>query len=250
MAKVLVVDDDKNFCSSIGYFLASKGYEPVLAKDGTEALVKFEQTSPQAILLDILLPKLNGLDVCKKIREAGERVPIILTSAIYKKPEMQTEAKSRFGANDYLVKPIKPEELIRCLNKMIKKEDDHDDGDVELVPIHEKAAVPQEHQDRDGSLPYEGDIQKGTLIRFIRHLHGKKASGVLEILCGKEKRMVFILNGKPVFASSFSFSDSYTRENVRKILASCLSIEEGSYYFNEGLDFLDYVPTYDLPFSF
>jgi len=62
--------------------------------------------------------------------------------------------------------------------------------------------------------------------------------------------MIFFLNGKPVFASSFSFSEPYTKENVSRIIKDCLCLEEGSFYFNEGLDFLDYVPTYDLPLPF
>jgi len=65
-----------------------------------------------------------------------------------------------------------------------------------------------------------------------------------------EKRMIFFINfinGAPVFASSFSLSDSYSIESVLRIIRGCLNLENGIYYFKEGLDFLDYVPTYDLP---
>jgi len=246
MPKVLVVDDDKNFRTSVGYFLASKGYESVFAKDGPEAIAKCEESAPQAILLDVLLPKLNGLDVCKKIRDAGKNVPIIMTSAIYKKPYIQNEARTKYGATDYLVKPIKPEELLERLERLTREEVSDDDSDIELVPITKQT---EESEGTDTHIPREGEIRKDTLVNIVRDLGRAKASGVLEILFKREKRMMFFLNGKPVFASSFNFSEPYTKENVLMIIKDCLCLEEGSFYFNEGLDFLDYVPTYDLPLS-
>ncbi len=288
MTKVLVVDDDKNFLMSVGYFLATKGYEPIPAKDGMEALVKFEETHPHAILLDVLLPKLNGFEVCRRIRETGDRIPIILTSAVYKKYEVQTEAKTRFGATDYLVKPIKPEELVERLKKFIGKTDEDnpqegvsrrgssiewpefnpslqgsdkrqapcdrgvgsegedDDSGVELVLIEEKSQPL-----KNVVVPHtlEGEIKKDTIGALILHLHRIKASGILEIFSCREKRMIFFINGAPVFASSFSLSESYSAQSVLRIIRGCLDLETGTYYFKEGLDFLDYIPTYDLPIS-
>jgi len=246
MPKVLVVDDDKNFRSSVGYFLASKGYDYIFAKDGDEALMKFEESAPEAILLDVLLPKLNGLEVCKKIRNAGENVPIIITSAIYKQPHIQNEARTKYGATDYLVKPIKPEELLERLERFTRKEVDDDEPNVELVPITDQ---DKGSEVKATQLPREGEIRKDTLVNIVRDLGRAKASGVLEILFKREKRMIFFINGKPVFASSFNFSEPYTKENVLRIIKDCLCVGEGSYYFTEGLDFLDYVPTYDLHLS-
>jgi hypothetical protein len=112
------------------------------------------------------------------------------------------------------------------------------------VPLTDKVDEPDVE---DVHFPNEGEIRKNTLVCLVRDIGRAKASGVLEILSKREKLMIFFLNGKPVFASSFSFTEPYTKENVTRIIKDCLCIVEGSFYFNEGLDFLDYVPIYDLP---
>ena len=80
LGKILVVDDDKNICELLRLYLEKEGYSVILAHDGEEALLKFDTLHPELILLDIMLPGLDGWQVCREIRKKSQ-VPIIMLTA-------------------------------------------------------------------------------------------------------------------------------------------------------------------------
>ena len=121
-AKILVVDDDPNVQRLLSYTLKQEGYEVVAATDGAEGFKVWSQDPPALILLDVMLPKLDGYQVAAKIRaeEGGaSHVPIIMLTA-----EAEVEQKIRglrAGADDYLVKPFHPAELLARIKSLLAR---------------------------------------------------------------------------------------------------------------------------------
>ncbi|MBI3749773.1 MAG: response regulator [Chloroflexi bacterium] len=121
-AKILVVDDDPNVQRGLEYTLKQEGYDVVIASDGAEAFRLYGSEAPDLVLLDVMLPKLDGYQVAEKIRaeEAGTRhVPIIMLTA-----EREVEQKVRglrAGADDYLIKPFHPAELLARIKSLLAR---------------------------------------------------------------------------------------------------------------------------------
>ncbi len=121
-AKILVVDDDPNVQRGLEYTLKQEGYDVVIASDGAEGFRIYGAESPDLVLLDVMLPKLDGYQVAEKIRaeEAGSRhVPIIMLTA-----EREVEQKVRglrAGADDYLIKPFHPAELLARIKSLLAR---------------------------------------------------------------------------------------------------------------------------------
>lgn len=109
LGRVLVVDDDKNICELLRLYLEKEGYGVILAHDGEEAVVKFNALKPDIILLDIMLPGIDGWQVCREIRKKSN-VPIIMITA--KVETFDKVLGLELGADDYIVKPFDPMELV------------------------------------------------------------------------------------------------------------------------------------------
>ncbi len=111
--RVLVVDDDPNTVGLLQEFLRAKGYEVLTAGDGVEALRKVKEERPQAILLDIKMPEMDGLEVLRRLREIDKEVGVIITT-VANEQEIAREAMG-LGAFDYIVKPLDLDYLERVL---------------------------------------------------------------------------------------------------------------------------------------
>lgn len=107
--KVLIVDDDKNICELLRVYLEKEGYYVILAYDGEEALVKFNALKPDYVLLDVMLPILDGWQVCREIRKRSN-LPIIMLTA--KGETFDKILGLELGADDYIVKPFETKEVI------------------------------------------------------------------------------------------------------------------------------------------
>lgn len=117
--KILVVDDEKDIVEVISKRLSQEGFEPIPAYDGEEALIKVKETSPDVILLDLTMPKLNGFEVLKRVREEykDKWIPVIIVSA---NADLESVKKSyNLEADHYLTKPCSMENVVRGINTMI-----------------------------------------------------------------------------------------------------------------------------------
>ncbi len=118
--KILVVDDDKNICELLNLYLKKEGYEVVFAYDGSEAVTVAKNENPNLILLDVMMPVINGWEACKLIRQFSS-VPIIMLTALD-----TTENKVQglnIGADDYIVKPFEPVEVVARINAHLRREE-------------------------------------------------------------------------------------------------------------------------------
>lgn len=130
--KILIVDDEPSIRTLLEYNLKQAGYTTILASDGEEAVLLVEQESPDLILLDLMIPKIDGMEVCKTLRARQINIPIIMLTA--KSDELDKVFGLNIGADDYMTKPFSPKEVIarvqavlrRTNYNSIKKEEDRE----------------------------------------------------------------------------------------------------------------------------
>ena len=120
MKRVLIVDDEEMIVRTVKAYLDREGFKTYTAADGEEALRSFEEKGPDLIVLDLMLPKLSGLEVTRRIR-ATSRVPIIMLTA--KAAEADRVVGLELGADDYVVKPFSPRELVARIRAVLRRLD-------------------------------------------------------------------------------------------------------------------------------
>ncbi|MEM7099407.1 MAG: response regulator transcription factor [Pseudomonadota bacterium] len=120
MKRVLVVDDDPHILEVIQFALTQAGFSVVVANDGKQALATFAATDPDLVLLDVLMPELDGLSVCREIRSQSA-IPILILSS--RDEEVDRIMGLDIGADDYLGKPFSPRELVARVHAHLRRED-------------------------------------------------------------------------------------------------------------------------------
>ncbi len=116
--KIMVVDDDVNICEVLRLYLENEGFSPVTVNDGLTAVDSFEAVRPALILLDVMLPGLDGWQVCRKIR-GRSNVPIIMLTA--KGETFDKILGLELGADDYIVKPFDPKEVVARIKAVLRR---------------------------------------------------------------------------------------------------------------------------------
>ncbi len=126
MARVLVVEDDAAVRRSVERALAFEGYEVTTADDGIKGLLAIADRSPDAVVLDIMMPGLDGLEVCRRVRDAGDRTPILMLTARHETDDRVAGLDA--GADDYLVKPFALAELLARVRALLRRSATPEDG--------------------------------------------------------------------------------------------------------------------------
>ena len=143
--KILVVDDEPDALEVLGFKLKEAGYAPILARDGARAIIAARDERPALIVLDLMMPEVDGLEVCKILRRdpATAMIPIIMLTA--RAAEMDRVLGLELGADDYVTKPFSPRELVLRIKKLLARAKAADDpvtqlrfGELEIdVPRHQ-----------------------------------------------------------------------------------------------------------------
>ncbi len=124
MATVLIADDNQQITSILEEYVKKEGYEAIIARDGEEALMLFESHKPDIVLLDVMMPKIDGFEVCRSIRKTS-MTPVIMITA--RGEDFERIMGLDIGADDYIVKPFSPTEVmarIRAIQRRINREND------------------------------------------------------------------------------------------------------------------------------
>ncbi len=221
--KILVVDDEADALEVLGFKLREAGFAPLFAQDGARALAAVRSEKPDLVVLDLMLPEVDGLEVCKLLRRdpATARIPIIMLTA--RAAEMDRVVGLELGADDYVTKPFSPRELVLRIRKLLARAGAPEEpgaqirvGGIEIdVPRHEVrvggAAVAltatefrlleilarrrDRVQSRDRLLQdvwgYENPIDSRTVDTHMRRLREKlgPAASCLETVRGVGYRM-------------------------------------------------------------
>jgi two-component system response regulator MprA len=164
--RILVVDDEPAVRDAVDRALRLAGYDTELAVDGLEALDALADRAPDALVLDVLMPRLDGLEVCRRLRAAGDRTPVLVLTARDAVPDRVRGLDA--GADDYLVKPFALEELLARLRALLRRsapgagDEKLRCADVELDPL--------EHTVRRGRRSIELTRTEFLLLElFLRH---------------------------------------------------------------------------------
>ena len=116
--KILVVDDDTNICELLRLYLTKEGYQVTTANDGEEGLEKFNQLKPDMVLLDVMMPRMDGLEVCRRIRKLGNTPVMMLTA---KGETFDKVLGLELGADDYMVKPFDTKEVVARIKAVLRR---------------------------------------------------------------------------------------------------------------------------------
>jgi len=166
MARVLVVDDEPAVRRALERALALDHYEVSLAADGREALDAIATDPPDAVVLDIMMPGIDGLEVTRRIRKAGDRTPILILTARDAVDDRVTGLDE--GADDYLVKPFALRELQARLRALLRRSGEDSDG--EAIQFADLVLDPVAHDVRRGDRPIELTKTEFLLLElFLRH---------------------------------------------------------------------------------
>ncbi|POY36153.1 DNA-binding response regulator [Solitalea longa] len=180
--KILIVDDEPDILELIEYNLKKEGYQVFLANNGQEAVTIAKKVMPDLIILDIMMPKMDGIEACRLMRSMPEFKNTFMVFLTARSEEYSEIAGFNVGADDYIAKPIKPRALISRINAILRRNVYSDDT-------------------------YENKIEIGDLVidreAFVVYQQGKKV-----ILAKKEFELLYLLASKP--------GKVYTREIILK----------------------------------
>jgi two-component system response regulator RegX3 len=148
MPTVLLVEDEESFVDALTVGLKKEGFRVEVARDGLEALNKFDATRPDVVLLDVMLPKISGIDVCRQLRKRTQ-VPIIMVTA--KGAEIDTVVGLEVGADDYITKPYRMRELVARMRAVLRRAPGEatgalDDLDASTLVVGDVVLDPEQHK--------------------------------------------------------------------------------------------------------
>jgi len=164
--RLLVVDDDPSVREALALVLDLNGFDVTTAIDGREAIRTLAVASPDAVILDVLMPGLDGLEVCRRMRATGDRTPVLMLTA--RSEVSERVAGLEAGADDYLAKPFAREELIARLRALLRRTGW--EGDEQLLRFEDLELDPLAHEVRRGERALELTRTEFLLLELLmRH---------------------------------------------------------------------------------
>ncbi|MSO43441.1 MAG: response regulator transcription factor [Candidatus Planktophila sp.] len=172
MTKILIVEDEISFSEALAFLLGKEGFEVSVAEDGRAALNIFAKEGADLILLDLMIPEISGVDVCRTIR-ATSQVPIIMLTA--KDAEIDKVVGLELGADDYVTKPYSSRELIARIKAVLRRGVSVADlsGDLELLSVGSIRLDTARHQATNNGNPIALPLKEFELLEFLMRNSGR-----------------------------------------------------------------------------
>jgi two-component system response regulator RegX3 len=172
MTKILIVEDESSFSEALAFLLGKEGYEVNVAEDGRVALELFKKEGADLILLDLMIPEISGVDVCRTIRTTSQ-VPIIMLTA--KDAEIDKVVGLELGADDYVTKPYSSRELIARIKAVLRRgvSDLDLDVDLDIVSIGPIKLDTARHQASINGAPIGLPLKEFELLEFLMRNAGR-----------------------------------------------------------------------------
>src|SRR5687767_14373008 len=163
---VLIVEDEESFVEALVVGLKREGFLVKVARDGAEALDVFDSAQPDLVLLDVMLPKVSGIDVCRELRTKS-RVPIIMVTA--KASEIDTVVGLEVGADDYVSKPYRLRELVARMRAVLRRapRDDRSDVDIDVLEVGDVRLDPERHEVHVRGAPVALPLKEFELLELL-----------------------------------------------------------------------------------
>jgi len=163
MPRVLVVDDQKTIVETCRLYLEHAGFDVAVGYNGEQALAEARESNPDLIVLDLLLPRVDGRDVCRRLRDEGVRVPIVMLTALA--TEDDRIAGLELGADDYVVKPFSPRELVARVRAILRRAPPAEAGGV--LEFDGLTIDPHAHRVRVGGVDVELTPREWALLAAL-----------------------------------------------------------------------------------
>jgi len=165
---VLVVEDEPSFVEALRIGLAREGFHVEVAVDGAEAIRRFHEVQPDIVLLDVMLPRLSGIDVCRELRKTSQ-VPIIMVTA--KGAEIDTVVGLEVGADDYVTKPYRMRELVARMNAVMRRRAGGDPTEetpvVRSLVVGDVALDPEAHRVTVAGIEVQLPLKEFELLHLL-----------------------------------------------------------------------------------
>src|SRR5436190_17919930 len=163
---VLIVEDEESFVEALVVGLKREGFRVRVARDGLEALEVFDPSKPDLVLLDVMLPRMSGIDVCREIRNKS-RVPIVMVTA--KASEIDTVVGLEVGADDYVTKPYRLRELVARMRAVLRRapRPDEQGGGVEVLEVGDVRLDPERHEVAVRGQPVTLPLKEFELLELL-----------------------------------------------------------------------------------
>jgi len=172
MTKILIVEDESSFSEALAFLLGKEGFEVSVAEDGRAALDTFAKEGADLILLDLMIPEISGVDVCRTIRTTS-KVPIIMLTA--KDAEIDKVVGLELGADDYVTKPYSSRELIARINAVLRRgiSDAELHGELEIITVGSIRLDTARHQASNNGVPIALPLKEFELLEFLMRNSGR-----------------------------------------------------------------------------
>lgn len=169
---VLIVEDEESYIDALTIGLRREGFRVIAARDGVEGLRLFAATKPDLVLLDLMLPKLSGIDVCREIRTTS-RVPIIMLTA--KTGELETVVGLEVGADDYITKPYRMRELVARMRAVLRRSPGEtiDESGREVVEVAGVKLDASRHEVTVDGAPVAMPLKEFELLELLLENAGR-----------------------------------------------------------------------------
>ena len=166
MKRVLIIEDDRDIVELVRYNLANEGFQVNAAFDGTSGLSSLKKTPPDLLLLDLMLPKMSGLDICREIRkdESLNRLPVLMLTA--RGDEADRVVGLEMGADDYVTKPFSPRELIARVKALLRRAEPPVDA-PRVIEIGRLAIDPASYRVSHSGKPVPLSTLEFRLLYFL-----------------------------------------------------------------------------------
>ena len=172
MTRILIVEDEASFHEALSFLLGKEGFSVSIAENGREALEKFASDGADLILLDLMIPEVSGMEVCRAIR-ATSQVPIIMLTA--KDAEIDKVVGLELGADDYVTKPYSSRELIARIKAVLRRgiSDTELNGDLEVISVGAIRLDTARHQASINGNPIALPLKEFELLEFLMRNSGR-----------------------------------------------------------------------------
>ncbi|RNC87779.1 MAG: DNA-binding response regulator [Winogradskyella sp.] len=144
--KILLVDDEADILEIVGYNLSSEGYQVVTAKNGVEAIEKAKKHKPHLIILDVMMPEMDGIEACERLREIPELSNVMITFLTARGEDYSQVAGFDAGADDYITKPIKPKVLVSKVKALLRRLKNSEKPSDEIITIGQLVINREEYK--------------------------------------------------------------------------------------------------------
>jgi Response regulators consisting of a CheY-like receiver domain and a winged-helix DNA-binding domain len=168
MQKILIVEDEDNIRQLIAYNLNGNNYRALEAEDGIQGLEMSLREKPDLILLDLMLPGKNGLDICKELRDRGSKVPIIILTA--KSEDIDKVMGLEFGADDYMTKPFSVHELMARIKAVLRRSEPS--GEMKYITKGALVINIERHEVLLNDKPVELSLKEFELLKTLAENRG------------------------------------------------------------------------------